>query len=268
MLIAIDDPADPRLEPYRDIRERDLVKNRRQFIAEGKTVLAVLAGQSRFKIRSVLLLENRVDGLRDITDTLPEDCPVYVVNRAIIDQVAGFPMHRGILAIADRPEEIDRPPDPDRSDRWHRVVALSEIANHDNMGSIFRNAAAFGADAVLMDAQCCDPLYRKAVRVSVGGVLKVPFHMFETTDMMLAWLAEAGFEIAALSPSGATPLTDWAPANRSAILMGAEGPGLPRTVLEQLTAIRIGMAGGFDSLNVATATGIALHHMFESRKAR
>ncbi|MGB7433092.1 MAG: RNA methyltransferase [Ahrensia sp.] len=261
MRIDISDADDPAIAAYRDVRERDLVRRDGLFIAEGKSVLAVLGAQSRFALHSVLVLENRLGSIEGILVRLAPDVPVYIVNRQVMDAIAGFPMHRGILALARKPDTTT--PALDTS-QWRRVVALSAIANHDNMGAIFRNAAAFGADAVLLDPQCCDPLYRKAIRVSVGGVLKVPFRIFETTDAMLDWLYAENFETVGLSPSAPQSVHNWKPAPKTALLMGAEGPGLSPQTLARVTGLSIPMAPGFDSLNVATATGIALAHVFHA----
>ena len=141
------------------------------------------------------------------------------------------------------------------------VVGLIGIANHDNMGGLFRNAAAFGADAVLLDAGCCDPLYRKAIRVSVGAALRVPFSRLAAGEDMPAILAAAGFETLALSPAGAQPLRDIARAPRTAVLFGAEGAGLPAELLARTRTISIRMSPGWDSLNVAAASAIVLHHL-------
>lgn len=257
---AIADPSDPRLEPYRDIRERDLVRRDKRFIAEGTTVLNVLARQQRFEIESALILENRLAGLSDLIAALPASVPVYVAAATIMDDVAGFPMHRGVLAIGHRRADADRPPDADAARSWRTVIALCGLSNHDNMGAIFRNAAALGADAVLMDAQSCDPLYRKALRVSVGGVLSVPWHRFGNAEALLDWLVAAGFEPVALTPGGDVVLEDWTPPSRTALILGTEGPGLPPSVLARTRTLRIDMAGGFDSLNVATCAALVLHH--------
>src|SRR5690606_32292883 len=115
-----------------------------------------------------LVLENRLAGIADLIAPLPAGVPVYCAAQPVMNAIAGFPMHRGILAVARIPEASTRLPEHFPPD-WKTVLLLSAISNHDNMGAIFRNAAAFGVDAVLVDAQCCDPLYRKAVRVSVGG---------------------------------------------------------------------------------------------------
>ena len=262
--VRITDPDDKRLTPYRDIRERDLVRRDGLFIAEGKTVLAVLARQSGYRIESVLLLENRVEGLHGLLQGLDPSIRVYAVNQTVIDTVAGFHLHRGILALVHRPAGADAPPGPEARN-WKTVVALAGLSNHDNTGAVFRNAAALGADAVLMDAATCDPLYRKAVRVSVGGVLSLPWHRFESANAMLDWLGNAGFSTHALSPSAQTALEDWRPPERSAILLGTEGPGLPGDILGKLPGLCIPMQGGFDSLNVATAGAIVLNHIRVSR---
>jgi len=264
-LTAITDPGDPRLEAYRDIRERDLVRRHGHFIAEGKTVLQVLVAQDRFAVQSLLVLENRVSGIADLITALPADVPVYCATQAVLDAIAGFHMHRGILAIARIPEEIGRLPDPLPA-AWTNALVLSGIANHDNMGGIFRNAAAFGVDAVLLDLECCDPLYRKAIRVSVGGVLRVPFFRLGAMEDAVGTLAQNGFAIAALSPAGRIDIADWQPATRQALVLGSEGHGLAEKWLDRLETLSIDMAPGFDSLNVATAGAIALHRVRSARK--
>lgn len=262
-ITRVSDANDPRIADYRDIRERDLVTRQGRFIAEGKTVLQVLVDQGRFPVQSLLILENRLAGLAGLIDRLEYAVPVYVVGQEVMDAIAGFHMHRGVLALGRTPTEIEEA--ARISDHWKTVIVLSEISNHDNMGAIFRNAAAFGVDAVFMDAQCCDPLYRKAIRVSVGGVLRVPYHRFATLEEAASALDRNGFEIAALSPSGAMPLSKWQPARRQAVVLGSEGPGLPKAWLQRLRTLTIPMARGFDSLNVATAGAIALHHLAAAR---
>jgi tRNA G18 (ribose-2'-O)-methylase SpoU len=258
---AIDDPDDPRIAGYRDIRERDLAGRHGRFVAEGKVVLDVLLGDSRFEAESALILDSRLAGMAAILAKAPPAMPVYVVSRAVIDAVAGFPMHRGVLAIGLR-REGDTPPQllsqlPARA----LVLALVAISNHDNMGAIFRNAAAFGADAVLFDETCCDPLYRKAIRVSVGAVLKVPFAACGPAVNMVEALSAAGFQQLGLSPRGLADIRDVPRAERIALYLGAEGEGLPQSLMRQLTTVRIPIARGFDSLNVAAASAIALHEV-------
>lgn len=209
---------------------------------------------------SVLVAAHRLESLSDVLSGLPDATPVYAAGQAAMDTVVGFPIHRGILALVRRPEREAAALVAGLPGKA-LVVGLVGIANHDNMGGVFRNAAAFGADAVLLDDTCCDPLYRKAIRVSVGAALSVPFARAGSAAMMADLLAGAGFETVALSPRGETELEDFAPAPRTAALFGAEGPGLPDAVMARARTVRIDMAGGFDSLNVATTSGIVLHNL-------
>lgn len=258
-IIPIDDPADPRIAAYRAVRERDLVGREGHFIAEGEVVLRLLVRSPRHAAVSVLLAGNRVAKLRPLLEELAPEVPVYSAGQAVLDAIAGFPLHRGILALGRRA------PPPDAADLLAGlgaralVVVLFGIGNHDNMGGIFRNAAAFGADAVLLDPTCCDPLYRKAIRVSVGATLLVP--TARVTGDAVDLLTRHGFEALALSPAGTTPLADLRRPARTAALFGSEGPGLPAALLARVRTVRIPMAGGFDSLNVATTSGIVLHHL-------
>lgn len=259
-VIRIEDPADPRLAPYRSIRERDLVGRENRFVAEGKVVLNVLFSAGRFEAESVLVLENRLAGLADTLALAPPGLPVYVASQPVMDAVAGFHIHRGVLAIGRRRTDEDAAALLAALPRRALVVALAGISNHDNAGSIFRNAAAFGADAVLLDGTCCDPLYRKAIRVSVGAVLKVPFAVVVDAGATVDLLMTTGFGLVGLSPSGTTDIRDARRPERLALFLGAEGPGLPPDLLKRLDTIRISMAPGFDSLNVSAAAAIALHH--------
>jgi tRNA G18 (ribose-2'-O)-methylase SpoU len=265
MLIAISDPDDLRIEPYRAVKERDLLGRQHRFIAEGEVVLRVLLRQSRFKVESLLLAEGRVEGLSDALHLLPPEVPVYVANRQVMDAIVGFPIHRGILAVARRPVlpsfEAFLAGLPEKA----LVVGMIGLANHDNVGGIFRNAAAFGANAILLDQDTCDPLYRKAIRVSVGGALVVPFTRVPSANALVQALEEASFEVIALSPSGEEILSEVQPSRRTALLLGAEGPGLPPDLLARTRTVSIPMSGGFDSLNVATTSGIALHHLTQGK---
>ncbi len=258
-VIVIDDPSDPRIANYRDVRERDLIGRAGLFVAEGEVVLNVLARSDLCEPVSVLIAQKRLKGLTHLLDTLPDETPVYVAGQAVMDTVVGFPIHRGILALGRRRAM------PEAGDLLGGlgpgalVLALSGIANHDNMGGLFRNAAAFGVDAVLLDGDCCDPLYRKAIRVSVGAALVTPFA--RTAGDLLDLLTEAGFQTLALSPAGETRLADLQRPEKVAVLLGAEGPGLSASLLSRARTVAIPMATGFDSLNVATTAGIVLHHL-------
>src|SRR5271169_5407899 len=228
IVIPIDDPADPRIAAYAGVRERDLVGRRGEFIAEGEVVLRVLLGQgSRCRPASLLIAQKRLARLGPLIETLPPEVPVYAAGQAVMDAVVGFPIHRGIMAHGLTP------PDPGAAALLEGLgpralaLVLFGIANHDNIGGLFRNAAAFGADAVLLDRACCEPLYRKAIRVSVGAALTVPFARLAAREDPLELLSRAGFTALALSPRGAEPLAGLARPDRVAVLVGAEGAGLP-----------------------------------------
>ncbi|MDR6430429.1 RNA methyltransferase [Brucella pseudogrignonensis] len=258
-VVEITDVDDARLAAYKNIREKDLVGRQQRFIAEGKVVLNVLFSESaRFDTESLLILENRLNGLQDQLAQLPAGVEVYSVPQAVIDEVAGFHVHRGILAVGRRKPQPELKDMVSQLPETALVVVLCGISNHDNVGSIFRNAAAFEADCVLMDETCCDPLYRKAIRVSVGATLKVPYFHGTNIEMIVATLQDAKFNILALSPSSALNIYQAPSNNRQALLLGTEGEGLPSHLLRQLTGARIPMSSQFDSLNVATASGIAL----------
>ena len=253
MIVRIVDPGDPRIADYREVRERDLHRGG-GFMAEGEVVLRK-AVHGRHRLRSLLLAEDRVAALADVIAALPDTVPVHVASQAVMDGIVGFHIHRGVLAYGERAAE----PDPGALlSGTDLVVVLYGVANTDNMGGVFRNAAAFGAGAVLLDETCCDPLYRKAIRTSVGASLLVPFARIGDP---LAVLERAGFTAIALSPSGAETLRDMKRPARAALLLGAEGPGLPDAVMARCRTVSIPMAGGFDSLNLATTSGIALHRL-------
>ncbi|MDJ1159347.1 RNA methyltransferase [Chelatococcus sp. SYSU_G07232] len=259
--VPVDDPADPRVARYVAVRERDLVGHGRRFIAEGEVVLRHLLSRRRFALESLLVAEKRLGHLADELAQVPAGVPVYVASQGVMDAIVGFHIHRGVLAIGLRGEEPTAEALLAGLGPHALVVALVGIANHDNMGGIFRNAAAFGADAVLIDETSCDPLYRKAIRVSVGASLIVPFAREGNGDGLVDLLARHGFEAVALSPRGRERLSDLPRPGRVALLLGAEGPGLPEALLARTRSVRIPMAAGFDSLNVATTSGIALHHL-------
>lgn len=260
-MIPIDDPADPRVAAYRDIRERDLVGREGRFVAEGEVVLGRLARSPRHRTESVLIDAKRADKLAHLLAGFGAEVPVYVAGQAVIDAIAGFHLHRGILAIGVRGSEPTAAELLADLGDGAVVLVLFGISNHDNMGGLFRNAAAFGADAVLLDANCCDPLYRKAIRVSVGHSLTVPFARLAPGEDPLALLGDAGFEALALTPVGATPLARLARPVRTAVLLGTEGEGLPAAVIAGSISVGIAMAPGVDSLNVAVTAGIVLHHL-------
>ena len=260
-MIRIDDADDPRIAGFRDIRERDLTGRQGLFVAEGEVVLNVLtSSRSLCRPVSLLLDIKRVEGLAEVLARLPEGTPVHVAEPPVLDAIAGFHLHRGILALGEKPpaQSLEACLAGARPDAV--VVAACGIGNHDNMGGIFRNAAAFGAAAVLLDDRCCDPFYRKAIRVSVGAVLRTPMARGLDALTMVEGLRAAGFEVLALTPGASEPLDRAPRGGRIALVLGPEGPGLPSGVIARCRPVAIPMSGGFDSLNVSVASGIALHH--------
>jgi tRNA G18 (ribose-2'-O)-methylase SpoU len=258
-IIPITDPHDPRIAVYAQVRERDLVGRMGGFIAEGEVVLRVLLGPaSRFRPASLLITEKRLARLEPMIAAVPAGVAVYAASQAVMDAVVGFPIHRGILAHGLRPPVAGAEALLGGLGPRAVVLALFGIANHDNIGGLFRNAAAFGVDAVLLDAACCDPLYRKAIRVSVGAALTVAFARLPAEDP-LALLERHGFTALALSPKGVEPVAGLARDVRTAVLLGAEGPGLPQDLLNRVRTVAIPMAPGWDSLNVAATSAIVLH---------
>jgi tRNA G18 (ribose-2'-O)-methylase SpoU len=257
--VEIDDPADPRLADY--VGLTDTVRRVRHepaagfFLAEGQLVMR-RAAQAGCPPRSLLLAPNRVDDVLPALATL--DCPVYVASPAVLHAVTGFHVHRGALGSFGRPAERAA---ADVLAEATRVLVLEEVNSPTNLGAIFRSAAGLGMDAVLLSPTCCDPLYRRAVRVSMGEVLAVPYAYLPDWPAGLATVREAGFRVCALTPADdATPLdaVSVSADDRIAVLLGAEGPGL--TAAAQAASdlrVRIPMAAGVDSLNVAAAAAVA-----------
>lgn len=251
--------GDPRLEPYHGLKDAALRSVGRWFILEGLTALRTV-GSSGYELSSVLVLERRLEALRDLC--LPADLPVYVVPEEVMAGTAGFDVHRGVLAAAVRPrtssfDEILATVVPGAP-----LVIAEDINDQENLGSLFRNAAAFDVGAVLLSPACADPLYRRTVRVSLGLVSRVPFGRAGSWPDDLDEVRRRGYELVALTPATtAQPIAEVAAGtgNRpAALVVGAEGPGLSPGVLERCRQARIPMAPGVDSLNVAAATAVAL----------
>ncbi|PDT82902.1 RNA methyltransferase [Sinorhizobium sp. BJ1] len=263
--IRIEDPTDPRIAAFMSIKERDLTGRQSGFIAEGTVVLRMLAAAHRsgrgITAEAILLLENRIAGLAELLAQFPADVPVFVADARVFDAIAGFNMHRGVLALGRSDAMPGRDALIAALPAASLVLAACGISNHDNMGSLFRNAAAFGVDAVLMDASSCDPMYRKSIRVSVGSVLTLPFAREGTAAELIEGLQGAGFAIWGLSPRGEIDITAIPPAPRTTLLVGTEGEGLPQAILSAVRTARIRQRPGLDSLNVAMAAGIALHQV-------
>jgi tRNA G18 (ribose-2'-O)-methylase SpoU len=261
---------DERLADYRHVPDPELLRRGEIFVAEGRLVVRALLTQSRFPVRSILLTEAALEALADVIEPRLAATPVFVVPPRAIEGLTGFNIHRGCLAIGQRQARIDAAQMLAGVPHASRLVVLEGVGNADNVGGIFRNAGALGADAVVVGPGCCDPFYRKAIRVSMGAVLRVPFCHTGSWPGDLRAIGASGFILAALTPaSDALDLGAFAASLSSgakvALLAGSEGEGLSSAAVSRADlAIRIPMAPGTDSLNVATAIGIALHRLFVS----
>jgi tRNA G18 (ribose-2'-O)-methylase SpoU len=240
-------------------RRRHLDSHHGVFVVEGaRSVRQLLA--SGWPVVSLLLRPERLEAMADAVDAAARrGAPVYVAGAAVFDRIAGFPVHRGVLALAGRRAPVDA---LSLLSGITTAVIVEGINDAENLGAIFRNAAALGAGAVLMDPTCCDPLYRRTVRVSLGYVLRVPFARLQPWPGALAAVARRGFTVVALDPAAPDAIEALACPGPVALLAGSEGAGLSaaaRTTADR--RVRIPMAPGVDSLNVATALAIALHRV-------
>jgi tRNA G18 (ribose-2'-O)-methylase SpoU len=259
-VVEIDDPADPRLGDYRDLRDVELRKHLEAehglFLAEGEKVVrrSVEAG---FAPRSFLMAPRWVDGLADVLGTT--DAPCYVMSEALVEQVAGFHVHRGALAsLVRRPlPSVESVLAGARS-----VLVLEDLVDHTNVGAIFRSGAAFGFDAVLLSPRCADPLYRRSIKVGMGAVFSTPWTRLPDWHDALPALSAAGFTTVALTlADDATAIEDAvAGVDKVALALGSEGHGLsPRWEQSADRRAIIPMREGIDSLNVAAATAVACY---------
>ncbi len=261
VLTPVADPADPRVDDFRDLthadRRPDRPGGRGLVVAEGVVVVRRLLA-SPYPVRSLLGVPRRLDELAG--DLRGLDVPAYATDADTMAQVVGFHLNRGVLAVADRAAATD----VDALAAAARVLAVLEGVNdHENLGALFRNAAALGVGGIVLGPRCADPLYRRSVRVSMGHVLRVPFAPLPGPwPDALERLRAAGHALVALTPAAdAVPLAAAGLAGRRvSLLLGAEGPGLSAAALAAADVrVRIPMAGGVDSLNVATAAAIAFH---------
>ena len=258
--VPVTDAADPRLSDYVALRDTSLRKSleseRGLFIAEGEKVIrrAIEAGH---RPRSFLLAERWIPGLADLIDLHP-DAPVYVVSEDLAEAVTGFHVHRGALASLHRAE-----PTP-MADLLglRRLVVAEDIVDHTNVGAIIRNAAGLGWEGVLLAPRAADPLYRRAVKVSMGTVFSLPWARVDDWATALPTLQQAGFTVVALALTDAAVALDAYVAagvpDKLAVVVGTEGDGLSRRWVEQAdVVVQIPMQHGVDSLNVAAATAVA-----------
>ncbi|TCO58154.1 TrmH family RNA methyltransferase [Actinocrispum wychmicini] len=256
----VGDPHDPRLADFRDLttadRRPDRPGGKGLVIAEGVVVVRRLLA-SPYPVRALLGVERRIAELDAEVDSA---VPAYVTSAEVMAEVVGFHLNRGVLAVADRakPWTLD-----DLTAGSRRLAVLEGVGDHENLGSLFRNAAALGVDGIVLGPGCSDPLYRRSVRVSMGHVLAVPFTTATDWPGALESLRDKGFQVLALTPrADAVALNEVRVDGPVAVLLGSEGPGLTDEAIKAADhAVRIPMAGGVDSLNVATAGAIAFHSL-------
>ncbi|WP_049570061.1 TrmH family RNA methyltransferase [Streptomyces sp. SBT349] len=260
--VTVEDPDDPRLGDYTALTDVALRRRREPaeglFMAEGEKVIrrALRAG---YPMRSMLLTPRWADTMADLVERAT--APVYLVSPALAERVTGYHVHRGALAA------MRRTPLPEPAELLataRRLVVLEAVNDHTNVGAVFRCAAALGMDAVLLSPDCADPLYRRSVKVSMGAVFSLPYARLDGWPGGLDTVREAGFRLLALTPEEraediATAVPE-APGARVALMLGAEGDGLtPRALAAADARVRIPMAHGIDSLNVAAAAAVACY---------
>ena len=264
-LERIERASDPRLDAYRDLRDADLLRERGLFVAEGRLVVRRVIEEGRFAIESLLLNDAAWRALDPTIARVDPATPVYLCPTDTFPAVIGFNLHRGALALVRRPPglAVDTLLGASRM-----LLVLGGVGNPDNVGGIMRNAAAFSADGVLLAPTSCDPLYRKAIRTSMGAALRVPFAKAEPQDWpsVLARVRAAGFAIVALTPRKPSEALDAFAARprpqRMALVLGAEGPGLTPAVEDMADhRVRIPISDRVDSLNVTVAAGIVLNRL-------
>jgi tRNA G18 (ribose-2'-O)-methylase SpoU len=267
-VIHIERADDPRLSPFADIRERELASRDGLFVGETLIVLEAMLARA-VAIRAVLASPRMLERTRELLHTHGCAAPLYTATDEVLETLTGVDLHRGVLAVADRapfePVTVDafRPTGPVRT-----VLVCEDITNIDNIGQLFRIAAAFAADAVLLSPSCHDPLYRKSLRVSTGNALKVPaVRAADWPGDLSSFCARFDLTLVSTAIQSSVPLRSVAPPERVAIVVGHESKGVSESVRSiSRHIVRIPMATGVDSLNVAVSAAIALDHL--SRGAR
>jgi tRNA G18 (ribose-2'-O)-methylase SpoU len=233
------------------------------FMSEGSLVLEHLL-RSPYPIESVLVGSNRIEALAELLAQIPQNIPIYSADQGMLEQIVGFPMHRGLLACGRRlpAGDIDGLLESCRA-----LVILEDLANHDNIGSVFRSAACLAGEGVgvILSPRCCDPLYRKALRVSMGHALQIPYAVMSDWPSRLEKVREAGFTLFAMTPGeNSIDICDVSEqsVSKPALLLGAEGPGLSDLAMGfSDQRIRIDQAENTDSLNIAVACAVGLHRL-------
>lgn len=272
-------PNDPRIEPYRNQRDAWLKASHNPnatdqpakdplFISEGSLVLQHHIN-SPYPLHSVLIDQSKIKSHAPLLDQVPPEVPIYTAPRQTLDQITGYPIHRGLLAAGHR---IPTPPLTQLLNNARALVILEDLANHDNLGSVFRSVAALCGTGVpiLLSPQCCDPLYRKALRVSMGHALTIPFTQIQNQSewiTTLTTITNAGYKTLALTPApDAIDINDLTknttPDTKYALLLGAEGPGLTQQAMDASDLrVKIPLASSADSLNISVAAAVALHRL-------
>jgi tRNA G18 (ribose-2'-O)-methylase SpoU len=248
----------PSIDEYRLLGDPDGLARAGLFVAEGRLVVRRLLANNRFLARSILVTEAARDAMREVLDRTRT--PVFVVDQQTMNGIAGFNIHRGCLALAERPASATLADLALENARL--VVVLEGVNNPDNVGGIFRSASAFAADAVILGPSCSDPFYRKSIRTSMAATLDVPFAEAGAWPQAIADLRTRGFTVLALTPAASAIPIEQAPRNleRVAILVGAEGHGLSEAAMTAADyRVRIPMPGTADSLNVTVAASIAMY---------
>ena len=268
----VNDPDDPRLDDFRDLnsvdRRPDLPTGKGLVIAEGVLVVQRMLA-SRFTPHAMLGTDRRLVELEDdLAAAGAVQAPYYRASADVMARVVGFHLNRGVLAAARR---VPEPAVAEVVDSARTVAVLEGVNDHENLGSIFRNAAGLGVDAVVFGSGCADPLYRRAVRVSMGHALLVPYARATDWPADLATMKERGFRLLAMTPHREARALPEAMAavrdERIAVLVGAEGPGLTAAVLRlSYVRVRIPMSRSTDSLNVATAAALAFYERVRLRE--
>lgn len=264
MIVPVDRLDDPRLAAYRHIGDHNWLRVRGLFVAEGRLVLQRTLADRRFIIESALVTPTVLGAFEDALHPLA--APVFVMPQPAFDDVAGFKFHRGCLALVRRPGALA----VDDIAGSHLLLGLEAVGNPDNIGGLFRTAAAFGAGGLLLDRSTADPFYRKALRTSMGAVLRLPFARVDEWPRAVPDLRRIGYSVVALTPhADAMVLERFAAStgsnDRLLVLVGTEGAGVsPSTLAVVDHRVRIPMAAGVDSLNVTVAAGVALSRLARS----
>ncbi|MBX2853321.1 MAG: RNA methyltransferase [Phycisphaeraceae bacterium] len=270
-MTSIDSSDDPRLALYTAMKDRDIRRETGLFLAEGEHLVR-RALEAGLTVRSVLVLEQkagRVEAM--LSDAGVDSVEVLTCTRQVLESAVGFPLHQGIIAAVQPPnasaglEGLDQVVKDRGDNATPTLLVCPEITNVENLGLLARVAAGLGVGAMVLGPRCADPWYRRSVRVSMGAVFKLPIVRFDNLEAGLDRLrALHGYTlVATVTDANATPLREvnMAASKKRAILLGSEGYGLPEDLVARCDEkVRIPMHADTDSLNVAVAAGIVLHH--------